>query len=327
MTAAIPNQPRDLPLLATPDICSSKTYIVTGANSGLGLEAARHLVNAGAGKVILAVRNTGAGNKAVKDIELSTGRSGVAEVWSLDLSSFDSVNAFAHKATVELDRIHAVIQNAGVATSERVLAEGHNMAVTVNVLSTLLLGLLLLPKLKDVAQCYNFAPRLTFVSSIAGFDVQALWGTIRDSPLSKMDAEDMDQSAIYSLSKLTLTMAVRHLATLIPVNRTGVVVNLVCPGLCKTEITRNIPAEVQAGIASQLTQFGRTAEDGSRTLLHAALAGRETHGYFLQSCLNGEYVNHWDLPEWVINGEGKGWQRHTWDIISKELDSVKPGCV
>ena len=83
-------------------------------------------------------------------------------------------------------------------------------------------------------------------------------------------------------------MAIRHLATQIPVNHTGVVVNLVCPGLCKTEITRNAPAEVQEGVASQIAQWGRTAEDGSRTLLHAALAGRETHGYFLQSCLNEE---------------------------------------
>jgi NAD(P)-dependent dehydrogenase (short-subunit alcohol dehydrogenase family) len=83
-------------------------------------------------------------------------------------------------------------------------------------------------------------------------------------------------------------MAVRHLATLIPVDHAGVVVNLVCPGLCKTEIIRNAPAEVQKGVASQITQFGRTAEDGSRTLLHAALAGRETHGSFLQSCLDGE---------------------------------------
>jgi NAD(P)-dependent dehydrogenase (short-subunit alcohol dehydrogenase family) len=92
----------------------------------------------------------------------------------------------------------------------------------------------------------------------------------------------------YSLSKLTLTMAVRHLAALIPVNRTGVVINLVCPGVCKTEITRNVPANIQKDIAYQLEQFGRTAEDGSRTLIHAAVAGKESHGCFLQSCEDGE---------------------------------------
>jgi NAD(P)-dependent dehydrogenase (short-subunit alcohol dehydrogenase family) len=83
-------------------------------------------------------------------------------------------------------------------------------------------------------------------------------------------------------------MVVRHLAALIPVSRTGVVINLVCPGVCKTEITRNVPANVQKDIAHQLEQFGRTAEDGSRTLIHAAVAGRESHGCFLQSCEDWE---------------------------------------
>jgi NAD(P)-dependent dehydrogenase (short-subunit alcohol dehydrogenase family) len=71
----------------------------------------------------------------------------------------------------ELDRIDAVIENASVAMSESVLVEGYNMTVAVNVLSTLLLGMLLLLKLKDVARRYGILPHLVFVSSIAGFDV------------------------------------------------------------------------------------------------------------------------------------------------------------
>lgn len=196
MSAVLATQPHGLPLLATLNNCLGRTYIVTGANSGLGLEAARHLVNAGAAKVVLAVRNTVAGRKAVEDIEKSTGKSGVAEVWLLDLASFGSVKAFSQKATTELDRIDAVIENAGVAISERVLAEGHNMTVTVNVLSTLLLGLLLLPKLKNVAQRYGILPHLVFVSSMAGFDVQGLWDMIRDSPVTKMDAEETNLLAM-----------------------------------------------------------------------------------------------------------------------------------
>jgi NAD(P)-dependent dehydrogenase (short-subunit alcohol dehydrogenase family) len=196
MSAVLATQPHGLPLLATPNNCSGRTYIVTGANSGLGLEAARHLVNAGAAKVVLAVRNIMAGQKALEDIEKSTGKSGVAEVWLLDLASFGSVKAFAQKATTELDRIDAVIENAGVAISERVLVEGHNMMVAVNVLSTLLLGLLLLPKLKNVARRYGILPHLVFVSSIAGFDVRGLWETIRDSPVTKMDAEETNLLAM-----------------------------------------------------------------------------------------------------------------------------------
>lgn len=79
-------------------------------------------------------------------------------------------------------------------------------------------------------------------------------------------------------------MAAHHLATLIPVSRTGVVVNLVCPGLCKTDLIRNTPPAYREEIAVLHAKFGRTAEDGSRTLLHGAVAGKESHGCFLSSC-------------------------------------------
>lgn len=192
MSAAVATQRRGLPLLVTPETCSRRTYIVTGANSGLGLEAARHLVNAGAKRVILAVRNPSAGYRAKDDIETSTGKNGVAEVWPLDLASYDSVKAFAQRATTELDRIDAVIENAGVALSQRMEAEGHAVPVTVNVLSTVLLAMLILPKLRDSAQRYGIMPRLVFVTSVSGFDCHEAWRNIQEAPLARMDSQDMD---------------------------------------------------------------------------------------------------------------------------------------
>ena len=73
-------QYRKLPILANDSTCSGKTYIVTGSNSGLGLETARHLVEFSASRVVLAVRNITAGENAKKDIEKSTGRKGVIQV-------------------------------------------------------------------------------------------------------------------------------------------------------------------------------------------------------------------------------------------------------
>jgi hypothetical protein len=188
-SAAIETQRRNLPLLATTEICSGGTYIVTGANTGLGFEAAKHLVRLEAAKVILAVRNTSAGEKAKKDIEESTGKIGVAEVWPLDLASYGSVKAFARKATAELDRIDAVIENAAVAVSERVLAEGHSLSVTVNVLSTFLLAVLILPKMRESADRYGILPHLTLVTSRVGFDARDLWDKIKDDPVKKLDGD------------------------------------------------------------------------------------------------------------------------------------------
>lgn len=79
-----------LPVLVDRNTCSEKTYIVMGSNNGLGLETARHLVGSSASRVVLAVRNTTAGEKAKAGIERTTGRLGVVEVWHLDLASFAS---------------------------------------------------------------------------------------------------------------------------------------------------------------------------------------------------------------------------------------------
>ncbi|RHZ53929.1 putative short-chain dehydrogenase/reductase family protein [Aspergillus thermomutatus] len=322
MASAAQTQRRNLPLLATTEICSGRTYIVTGANTGLGFEAAKHLVSLEAAKVILAVRNIGAGEKAKKEIEESTGKTGIAEVWLLDLANYESVKAFARKATTELDRIDAVIENAAVAVPERVLAEGHALSVTVNVLSTFLLAVLILPKMRETAQRYGTVPHLTLVTSRVGFDAKDFWDKIKDDPVKKMDGEDIPPLHTYPLSKVLTTMALRCLATLIPVDR-GVVMNLVCPGLCKTELSRNAPAQFREDLAKRLAEYGRTAEDGSRTLLHGAVAGKESHGCLLHSCEIGENV----VPSWVTDEEGKKWQKHSWEIVAKELDSIEPGCV
>lgn len=78
---------RKLPILVEEDTCLGKTYIITGGNSGLGLETARHLVAASAERVILAVRNLKSGEDAKSDIKKTTGRKGVVEVSKLRESS------------------------------------------------------------------------------------------------------------------------------------------------------------------------------------------------------------------------------------------------
>jgi NAD(P)-dependent dehydrogenase (short-subunit alcohol dehydrogenase family) len=158
-----------LPLAPTPGTCKGATYIVTGSNVGLGLEATRHLSALGAARVIMAVRNVGAGEAAKAEIESSTQTSGILQVWPLDLSSFDSVKAFSKRITEQLDRVDGVIENAGVALLEFSLTEGCESTITVNVLSTLLLAVLLLPKLKESAKQFGILPHLSIIASETGF--------------------------------------------------------------------------------------------------------------------------------------------------------------
>ena len=160
-----------LPVLVDRDTGIDKTYIVTGANAGLGLETSRHLVAASAARVILAVRNLDAGEKAKVSMEQTTGRKGVVEVWHLDLASFASVKAFAARVST-LERVDSLVANAGVSLDKWTLAEGNETTMTVNIVSTLLLGVLAMPKLIDTARTFGTKPRLTFVVSGRGFTVK-----------------------------------------------------------------------------------------------------------------------------------------------------------
>ncbi|KAL4910128.1 hypothetical protein BDW74DRAFT_48558 [Aspergillus multicolor] len=324
MSAEVPTQPHDLPILATKEFTAGKTYIVTGANTGLGFEAAKHFVRLGAKKVILAVRRLDTGEAAKQKIDEATGTTDTAEVWALDLSSYASVKAFAKRAITELERIDAVIENAAVATPEQTTAEGHNLTLTVNVLSTFLLAVLLLPKLKESAEEYGILPRLSIVTSGIGWDVRKKWEEIKEDPFVRMDTLPAEQLMVtYPISKLMDTLAVRELAARLPVEQGKVVINAVCPGLCKTELIRNCPPAAKQSIVDQHVLYGRTAEDGSRTLLAGAVLGEDSHGTYTSNC----EIREDKVPAWAKDEEAKKWQEHLWALIMEELEAVEPGCV
>lgn len=172
--------------------CTGKTIIVTGANIGLGKEAARHFVRLNASKVIMAVRSLEKGEAARKDIESTTGRTGIAEVWSLDLSSYASVQEFATKCQ-SLSRIDALVANASIATHKYSVFEDNESTITVNVVSTFLLILLILPALRKSALRWNIMSVVTVVASdIHGWvnfeewKSERIFDTINDKRIAKM---------------------------------------------------------------------------------------------------------------------------------------------
>lgn len=301
------------------DSWQSKTVIVTGANTGLGLEAARHFARLGASKVIIAVRSASKGEKAKESIIASEKCSpDTIEVWSLDLQSYDSVKAFA-KQCETLPRIDAVVENAGIATDQFKLAEGHESTITTNVISTFLLALLLLPQLKATAQKYNTRPHLTIVSSEVHFfttfparKADKIFPEL-DDPNSKLAV----MSDRYNVSKLLEVYTVRELAKEYMSDPDyPVILNMLNPGLCHSELMRDTP------ILSVIIKFllgARTTEAGSRTLVHAASAGHETHGQFLSDCKPREPAQS------VVGPGGADSQKRVWDELKAILEGIQPG--
>jgi NAD(P)-dependent dehydrogenase (short-subunit alcohol dehydrogenase family) len=177
----VQDQRKPLPLAPTSSSCKGATYIVTGANTGLGFEAAKHLVALSSARVILGVRSLKKGEEAKAKIEAETGIKGVAEVWHLDLTSSDSVKEFA-KRVEGLERVDAVIENAGVAMGEWTTAkEGLETTLMVNDVSTLLLAVLVLPKLQESGRRFGVEPHLVVVGSAVAFGAEG--------ELEKIDAE------------------------------------------------------------------------------------------------------------------------------------------
>lgn len=68
-------------------------------------------------------------------------------------------------------------------------------------------------------------------------------------------------------------------------SQTRVVINWVNPGLCITELDRHVNSKMREALNERRLKFGRTAEEGSRTLLHGAVAGKESHGKYLSECV------------------------------------------
>ncbi|GKZ91934.1 hypothetical protein CBS76997_9975 [Aspergillus niger] len=309
----------------------NRTVIITGANTGLGLAAAHHIASGPIGKLILAVRNLSAGESARAEILNAQPDCDpqTVEVWPLDLASYDSVRAFATRATTTLDRLDVLLCNAGLATFQCSKAEGHERMITVNVISTFLLAVLLVPKLRETRRlCQQMGEEGHIpVLSIVASEVHAFTKfPERNAPAEKGVAvfEALDEperyyktmAERYRTSKLLDVLLTRELADRI--GDDDIVVNCLNPGLCRSQLAREMDNVV---VRIMLRLLGRTAEVGSRTLVTAAAAGRESHGQYMS---NGVVCPR-ELSSFVTSEEGRRTQKRVWEELSDILEQIQPG--
>jgi NAD(P)-dependent dehydrogenase (short-subunit alcohol dehydrogenase family) len=125
-----------------------KTIIITGATSGIGLEAAKVLSVKGA-KIILPVRNLEKGKSMVQEIKQQF-KSADIELMKLDISDLDSVRAFAAEFIKKHSKLDLLLNNAGIMwTPKRETSkQGQELQFATNHLGHFLLTGLLLPLLK-----------------------------------------------------------------------------------------------------------------------------------------------------------------------------------
>ena len=271
---------------------SGKTILVTGGNTGLGFEAARHFIRLGASKLILGVRSKDKGDEAKRSLQssfdLEKTKSCIIDVWVMDLASFASTKAFGYRVNTELDQLDIAVLNAAVSKSQFGLtADGWEETLQVNTLSTALLALLLLPKMQQSAQP-DWTPRISVVTSRAHMIVNANSPWL-DAPSILQELNQPGNygkySERYAVSKLLMIYVTRQIAKLAtkPDGKPSVIVNHLCPGACKSDLARDWNEKLHTKILLMTIQstICKTTEEGSRTLVYAAGLGEESHGCWI----------------------------------------------
>ncbi len=240
--------------MATTD-SAPKTMIITGASSGIGLEAAVGLARGGA-HVVMACRNPDKGAAARDDVATRSGSTRV-ELMALDLASFASIRGFAKEATDRFDRIDVLLNNAGAVSRTRIeTADGFEQTFGVNHLGHFLLTSLLRDRIVATP-----GARIVVVASDA-----------HRFPPGGLDFDDLQSSrhyfsfTAYGRSKLANMLFTRELARRL--DGSGATANCLHPGFVASNFGRDDPL---GRIIMPLGRpFAVSPEKGARTSIFLA---------------------------------------------------------
>ncbi|XP_053267603.1 retinol dehydrogenase 12 [Pleuronectes platessa] len=252
---------------------NGKTAIVTGANTGIGKFIAMDFARRGA-RVILACRSEARGMGALNEIREKTGNSDV-HLRLVDLSSLDSVRAFAQRIVEEENALHILVNNAAVSGLPRqITKEGFEMSFATNHLGPFLLTNLLLDLMKRSAPA-----RIVTLSSVNHMKGQVDFSHFHGENLTY----HMDN--VYNHTKLHNIICTNELAHRL--EGTGVTANSVHPGIVMTEVLRSYPFRIRFVFNIIGFFFFKSPEEGAVSSLYCAVA-EETEGitgkYFDSDC-------------------------------------------
>ncbi|MEU3183875.1 oxidoreductase [Streptomyces sp. NPDC006923] len=255
---------------------TGRTVVVTGANTGIGREAATMFARKGA-HVVLACRDPRKGDDAVKRIR-ALRPSGSVRADLLDLADLDSVGAFAEAFRAGHDRLDVLINNAGVMWSPLSRTkQGFELQFGTNHLGHFALTGQLLPLLLRTP-----GARVTTMSSLA-------------QKFGRIDFDDLDwrrrsysSGAAYNQSKLANMMFVLELQRRLEASGSAMVVTAAHPGWTSSELTRHSHSVIRrvspvVGLKPEIGTLGlmRAATDPTASSGSYWGPGRffETRGY------------------------------------------------
>lgn len=270
---------------------TGRTALVTGANSGLGLQVSLALARAGA-RVVMTARDDDRGENARARVA-ATATGPAPELVHLDLADPDSVAAAAREITDRLDRLEVVVANAGVMmTPLRRTAGGLELQFATNHLGHFALTGLLLPLLLAVDPVGAAAepagdphagtaptpvgsvtptgahPRVVVVSSLAARAGRLVLADLQ------YDRRPYTPFGAYAQSKLADLLFTRELQRRADDAGRRLLAAAAHPGLSATSLYSNSGLSRIPGVGTVATRaiglVGQDDADGARPLLYAA---------------------------------------------------------
>lgn len=248
---------------------AGKTFVITGANSGIGKITARELAKRG-GHVILACRSADKTQAVIEELKQETGNDRI-EFHALDLSDLEAVRRSAEQLLARDLPIHGLINNAGFARGlkgpKATTKQGFEATFATNHLGHYLFTRMLLDRIKQTP-----GARIVNVSSKSHYSARKIdWDALR-SPTRSLGGLDE-----YAVSKLANVLFTKELARRL--EGSGVTTYAVHPGVVATNVWRGLPAP----IAWVARKFMLTPEQGAHSTINCATApdlATETGNYY-----------------------------------------------
>lgn len=273
---------------------TGKVVIITGGNTGLGLETAKQLAKM-KGHIIIACRNESKAKEAVAEIKQFS-KNDKVEYMLVDMSLMESVRNFVKEFEKRNLPLHILINNAAIVAPYELTKEGLDIQLATNHLGPFLMTRLFLPKL------YATKGRVVTISS--WLHTKSVFEIEKDK-LSTPEHRPVD---LYSNTKAMNILFTKELAK--RVQGKGLTVNTLRPGMVLTSLANGMRLKARLIFNFYAGIFGKTAEQGVQTILYAAISPEieGKSGMFLDNCGLGEASEFSTNPEnaaklWKISSE------------------------
>lgn len=283
-----------------------KTILITGANSGLGLEASKVLSKKGA-HVIMTVRNLQKGKEAVETIKKENPNAKL-DLMILDLADFDSIRKFSEEFHSKYSQLHVLINNAGVMSppNRELTKQGFEVQFGANHLGHFLLTGLLLDILKKTPNS-RIAIQSSGVHKLKQYGADIFFDDLNFE-------KSYNKDFAYGQSKLANLLFTYELDRKLKANNASIVVTAGHPGYTKTNLVRHSGFFVQSIITNILAQ---KVEMGTLPILRAATDNNVTGGEYFGPTKMGEMRGYPELVKSSDKSYDEQIAKKLWEVSEK----------